>query len=467
VTSLSFLTARASALRRPRIWLALLVSVPTIALAADRPSAVAAEPQAATDIRPFRNWYFAEGNSRPEFQTYFSLLNLSDQPASVMVYYDRDDGIRLVQWLGVAPNARLSFGANDIVGPRAFGASFFSDRDIVVERSTTWGPQQNGATSIGFSSADRRSWYFAEGTTRGLVSTYFVSRNLSDEPASVTATFTRDDGSVVRRAFTIPPRGRDAFRMNDLLKDTSFAAAFVADRELVVERTILSEGPTGVLGGPGYAPVGQEVGFRTWSFAEGSTRRPYITYFVLFNPNPEASRVQLRFRTEGGEALQHVLQLPGLRRIAFDPRDVLPGTDFATTISADRPIIAERTYYSTGDGLYGALGATPAQPRSGSRAWYFAEANTTGKIETYFLLSNLSDKPANVEASYFTDDGGAPKQSLAVPARGRVSIRANDTLPGRTFSARFLGDQDIVVERTFYFPGWSGFTTVGAGVGSP
>ena len=462
------LPALSSLLRilRPRgLWLAAVLSCLVLTVSADRPSALAAVPQAPAETRPFRSWYFAEGNSRREFQTYFSVLNLSDQPASVMAFYDRDDGIRLVQWLGVSPNARLSFGANDIVGPRAFGASFFSDQDIVVERSTTWGPQQNGATSVGFASLDRKSWYFAEGTTRGLVSTYFVSRNLSDEPASVTATFTRDDGSVVRRAFNLPPRGRDAFRMNDLLRDTAFSAAFVADQELVVERTIMSEGPTGVLGGPGYTPVGQEVGFRTWSFAEGSTRRPYVTYFVLFNPNPEASQVQLRFRAESGETLQHALQLPGFGRLAFDPRDVLPAADFGTTITADRPIIAERTYYSTGDGLYGALGATPTPSRSGSRAWYFAEANTTGKIETYFLLSNLSDKPASVEASYFTESGQAPKQSLAVPARGRLSVRANDTLPGRTFSARFLGDQDILVERTFYFPGWSGFTVVGAGVG--
>ena len=43
-----------------------------------------------------RVWHFAEGNSRHEFQTFFSFLNLSEEATSVMGYYNRDDGIRLV-----------------------------------------------------------------------------------------------------------------------------------------------------------------------------------------------------------------------------------------------------------------------------------------------------------------------------------------------------------------------------------
>jgi hypothetical protein len=56
---------------------------------------------------------------------------------------------------------------------------------------------------------------------------------------------------------------------------------------------------------------------------------------------------------------------------------------------------------------------------------------------------------------------------VTVPARGRLTLRANDILAGKTFASRFLADRDIVVERTFYFPGRSGFTTVGSGAGRP
>lgn len=153
--------------------------------------------------------------------------------------------------------------------------------------------------------------------------------------------------------------------------------------------------------------------------------------------------------------------------MAFDPRDVVPEADFGTSIAADRPIVVERSYYSDGDGLYGALGYTPSRARENSRAWYFAEGNTAGGIETFFVLANLTDQPAQVRATYFAADGKPREQTLSVPATGRLSLRANDVVPSQTFAARFLADRDIVAERTFYFPGGSGFTTVGAGAGLP
>ena len=64
------------------------------------------------------------------------------------VSYQRDDGIRLTQWLGAEPNARLSFDANEVVGPRAYGASFSADQNIVVER-TLYFSGQSGFTTLG------------------------------------------------------------------------------------------------------------------------------------------------------------------------------------------------------------------------------------------------------------------------------------------------------------------------------
>jgi hypothetical protein len=419
------------------------------------------------DEAPLRVWHFAEGNSRNEFHTFFSFLNLSDQPASVMAHYNRDDGVRLVQWFGIEPRGRLSLNASDVVGARAFGASFTSDQDVVVERSTTWGPRQNAETTLGFAPHGKRDWYFAEGTTRGQVTTYFVTQNLTDSPAIVTATFLRDDGSRDKRSFTLGPRARDATRVNDFLRDTAFAASFTSDEDIVVERTIMSEGRVGVLGGIGYAPAGSEIGSRTWDFAEGSTRRPYQTHFVLFNPAEAAADVRFRFALENGDVRTHDLRLPGLARAAFDPRDVVPGADFGTTITSDRPIIAERSYYSTGDGLYGALGYTPTETRRNSRAWYFAEGNTTSQIETFFVIANFMDRSAEVKVSFFADDDKPRERTVTVPPRSRLSLRANDIIPGKTFAARLLSNQDILVERTFYFPGRSGFTTLGSGAGRP
>lgn len=444
---------------------------------------------------PFRAWHFAEGNSRNGFETFFTLLNLSDEPASVSAHYNRDDGIRLMQWLGIEPHARLSLNANDIVGAKAFGASFFSDQDIVVERTTIWGPGQNGETMVGFAPEGKRAWHFAEGTTRGRVTTYFVTQNLTDAPASITATFTRDIGSTEKRQFDVPPRGRDAYRVNDLLQDTAFAATFRADQDIVVERTIMIEGErpptarrsrddgspnyqangrtdegsamlrnaTGIFGGLGYVGSATDLGSRQWELAEGSTRGPYTTTFVLFNPNTRDTYVRFTFRLEKGNARTKAVHLAPLSRVAFDPKDVVPASDFATSIDADFPIVVERVYASSGDGLYGALGHTAATPRSDSRTWYFAEGNTTSQIEMFFVLYNLTEKATQVRATYFMESGTPREQTLSLGAGARLAVRANDSVGSGVFATRFVADQNIAAERTLYLPGGSGFTTVGAG----
>jgi hypothetical protein len=464
-----------------------------------QPGAVPVGASAPTDdaANRLRVWHFAEGNSRNDFQTFFTLLNLADQPASVTASYDRDDNIRLVQWLGIPPRGRISLNANDVVGPRAFGASFQSDQDVIVERSTTWGPGQNGETTIGFSPVSRRGWHFAEGTTYGSIETYFVTRNLSDAPAEVTATFVADSGKPVRRDFSLAPRARDAFRVNDLLPDTAFSASFFATEDVVVERTILSEGEHGpqavggkreagkpqsqvanglaagersmigqdaygILGGLGYAVSGTEIGARTWSFAEGSTRRPYETVFILFNPGERAATAQLRLTPEGGEPAMKTLAVPALGRATLNARDLVPAGDFTTSVTSDQPIIAERAFGSTGDGLYGTIGYTPNRPRTDSRTWYFADGNTTGGIDTYFVFANLSQRPATVAATYFGNGTERRQSSVTIAPAGRISLRANETVPDQTFAVRFAADQDIVVERTTYFPGGSGFSATGA-----
>jgi hypothetical protein len=152
-----------------------------------------------------------------------------------------------------------------------------------------------------------------------------------------------------------------------------------------------------------------------------------------------------------------------MSRLAFDPKDVVPSTDFATSISADLPIIVERAYASSGDGLYGALGYTAAMSHKESRTWYFAEGNTTNQIEMYFVLYSLSTEASAVRATYFIDGASAREQTLTLPPGGRLAIRANDNVAKGFFATRFVADQNIMVERTLYLPGGSGFTTVGAG----
>ena len=118
--------------------------------------------------------------------------------------------------------------------------------------------------------------------------------------------------------------------------------------------------------------------------------------------------------------------------------------------------MVERTYTSSGDGLYGALGYSATRARTDSRTWLFAEGNTTSQIETYFVLFNLTAQPAQVALTYVLSNGSTREQALTVSANGRLAMRANENVPNQFFSARFLADRDILVERTLYLPGGSG-----------
>ena len=81
------------------------------------------------------------------------------------------------------------------------------------------------------------------------------------------------------------------------------------------------------------------------------------------------------------------------------------------------------------------------------------------------LRRDWSAQPAQVRGTYFIDGSAAREQPLTLPAGARLAVRANDTVAGGFFSTRFVADQNIMVERTLYLPGGSGFTTVGAGTG--
>lgn len=127
----------------------------------------------------------------------------------------------------------------------------------------------------------------------------------------------------------------------------------------------------------------------------------------------------------GGSPTSLILTVPPLGRATLNAHDALPSTDFVTIISADAPIMAERAYYSLGDGLYGALGYTPRGPRAAARTWYFADGNTTGQVGTLSFGSYLADQPASVWATYFGDDARRREPSVAVPPYGRVSVRGS------------------------------------------
>ena len=66
---------------------------------------------------------------------------------------------------------------------------------------------------------------------------------------------------------------------------------------------------------------------------------------------------------------------------------------------------------------------------SDSRAWYFAEGNTTNQIEMFFVLFNLSAQPAVVRGTYFREGAQAASSSRSASPQS-VSRRKRSRASG-------------------------------------
>jgi hypothetical protein len=141
-------------------------------------------------------------------------------------------------------------------------------------------------------------------------------------------------------------------------------------------------------------------------------------------------------------------------------------------LTADVPIVAERSMYSIGkpdtgpwgDG-HNSFGLTEPALR-----WAIAEGRVGGpdNFHTYVLLANAQDTAAAVTVTYLREQGGPPiVKQYTVPATTRFNIDVNVDVPElqhESFGAliEVTNGVTIAVERSMYWDAdgifWSGGT---------
>jgi len=167
---------------------------------------------------PQREWFFAEGCTRPGFHTWLCLQNPGEEPAHVVLDYLCGDGANERRELVVKPKSRftvavhqpgLGIGAHDSAhGDVSIKVS--SDQPVVAERPMYF--NYNGAWDGGHdvmgAESPQREWFFAEGCTRPGFHTWLCLQNPGEEPAHVVLDYLCGDGANERRELTINPRSR-------------------------------------------------------------------------------------------------------------------------------------------------------------------------------------------------------------------------------------------------------------------
>lgn len=304
--------------------------------------------------------------------------------------------------------------------------------------------------------AEPRRWYFAEGSTRAPFDVSFAAQNPNPQPTVAHFLFLAADGSKpTPYDLPLPANSRVTLKARDVVPNAEFATVVTTDLPAYVERSMY-------FGHSGHSAAGARQPSRTWYLAEGSTVPPFDTWILLMNPNSVPTLVQMRFLREDGSVVEHTELVPPQGRKSVYVNTLFTTSGFATQVSADQPIVVERAMYFDGDQSGHDTVATPTP----GQTWYVAAGSSGNGFDTWLLIENPGNSPANVKVSFITDTGRVVTQPLFVLPHARTSLYTDPLIPNATYGIRVDSDQPIVAERAVYFDnGRAGFDS--AAVSAP
>jgi Papain family cysteine protease/IPT/TIG domain/Family of unknown function (DUF5719) len=291
------------------------------------------------------------------------------------------------------------------------------------------------------------TWYLAEGCTNGGFETWVLVQNPNSKAANVNVTFMTPSGTVQGPQVSVPANARQTFNVADTVPGQwEVSTRVTADRPVFAERAMYGNNRAW-----GSESIGVESPESTWYLAEGSTGNGFETWVLVQNPNSTTAHVMLNYMTEQGKVEGPYVTLAANSRKTFNVADTVPNVDgVSTTVSADRPVIAERSvYWANRKGGTDSVGVT-----SPAKTWYLAEGSTGEGFETWVPVMNPGSKDARVRLTYMTERGEVPGPVVTIKAGTRRAFHVADTVPNTwSVSTTVTSDQPVVVERSVY---WSG-----------
>jgi photosystem II stability/assembly factor-like uncharacterized protein len=85
-----------------------------------------------------------------------------------------------------------------------------------------------------------------------------------------------------------------------------------------------------------------------------------------------------------------------------------------------------------------------------SDTWYLAEGATAGGFETWVLVQNPNDDPANVTLTYMTGNGEVPGGTISLPPNSRQSVNVGFTVQTFKVSTKVISNRPVIAERAMY-----------------
>jgi hypothetical protein len=211
-------------------------------------------------LAPSTVWMFAEGSTEHDYETFFTILNPSDQQAATVTasFFD-ERGVPLGnRTIVIEPLHRGNIKLNEIFPRGVRVATLLSSSvPVVAERPLYFGPPNSvGASSTQFGRSSPASgsdvfgrngggvrWTFAGGNTAPGFDEFVLLFNPNLTRADVSAVFYTPDGKTVRQSYSLEPMSRETIYVNSIdglprghhgiVLTTTNGRAFIAEQTLL------------------------------------------------------------------------------------------------------------------------------------------------------------------------------------------------------------------------------------------
>lgn len=308
-----------------------------------------------------KQWYFAEGTTRPGFEEWLCIQNPQDVELPVAVNYYTTSEVQ-VETYTVPAKHRYTIDVNMEVArlwpkepDQDVSIKVEADQGIIAERPMYYAYMsdwEGGDTAVGETTPGRQ-WYLAEGYCRWNFDTWLCFLNPGFPTARVTINYLRGDGvSLPAQIMEIPGHSRQTIYVNGVVGQGEFSFHVTSDQDIVVERPMYFNYKYAWAGGHDNTAMARTSG--EWYLAEGSTRHGLETYLCILNPLPVGQGVTVEYLMENGgyEAVEFTIP-PHSRYTRNVNADVGEGHDVSFRVKAFKntdpiepgEIVVERPMY--------------------------------------------------------------------------------------------------------------------------
>jgi len=228
------------------------------------------------------------------------------------------------------------------------------------------------------------------------------------------------------------------------LAGVAFGLAVAADRPMTVRLQSSHTGTADAIA------IGTQKLDQLWYFAEGSTNPTFEETIALLNVGDSVAHAQLRLLPSAGSTGRTVaVTIPPHTNVAESINALLPGRSLGVVVTADHPLMAERTM-SVERGA-GGTAVTPGIKRQAQRRWRLRGGTTLGQARTYLAILNPTGATAHLTVRLLDSASGQLRRlTLTAMSGSRATVALGKLLHAAAITSEVTSDQPVVVEQAIY-----------------